>query len=107
MYLPAVYKQCEITNFDANSLKYKTPTGAVMIMLALANHLDLEMATADASSAFLYAELEEELYVQFPDKTYARLLKSLYGLKQAVKCFEEVLREGPTECAEEPRKSPT
>ena len=69
--------------------------------------LCIKMATADVSSAFLYAELEEELYVQFPDKTYARLLKYLYGLKQAAKCFEEVLREGPTECAEEPRKSPT
>ena len=65
---------------------------AAMTMLALANHLDLEMATADVSSAFLYAELEEELYVQSPDKTYARLLKSLYGLKQAAKCFEEVLK---------------
>ena len=26
IHIPAIYKQCEITNFDANSLRYKSPT---------------------------------------------------------------------------------
>lgn len=66
---------------------------AVFLLLAIANHKDLEIATADISSAFLYPELKEELYLELPDGRVVRLLKALYGLKQAANAFLNHLRE--------------
>jgi hypothetical protein len=56
--------------------------------------LDYEMDTIDVKTAFLYAPLQEVLFVKIPDgypnsdqlrkkNKVLRLLKSLYGLKQA------------------------
>jgi hypothetical protein len=70
---------------------------AVFLLLAIANHKDLEVATADISSAFLYPDLDEELYLELPDGCVVRLLKALYGLKQAANYFLNHLRDKLTE----------
>jgi hypothetical protein len=66
---------------------------AVFLLLAIANHKDLEVATADITSAFLYPELKEELYLELPDGRIVRLLRALYGLRQAANAFLNHLKE--------------
>lgn len=63
---------------------------ALRAVLALGALEDLELMSADISSAFLNGELSEEVYVEQPEgfeqkgKDWVwRLFKSLYGLKQA------------------------
>lgn len=49
----------------------------------------------DVKTAFLHGDLKEELYMAIPDgvtappNTVCRLLKSLYGLKQSPRCWNE------------------
>jgi hypothetical protein len=60
---------------------------------------NLEVKGFDVSSAFLHGELEEEVWMRFPKEVatehragkIARLRKSLYGLKQAGKCWNDRL----------------
>ena len=70
---------------------------AVFLLLAIANHKDLEVATADITSAFLYPELKEELYLELPDGRIVRLLRALYGLRQAANAFLNHLKEKLTD----------
>lgn len=73
------------------------------VMLALTQLLGLRMTQIDISNAFLHGNLEEEIYMTYPpgyqpnDGTVLRLHKSLYGLKQAGRvwneCFIRVLRD--------------
>jgi hypothetical protein len=59
------------------------------LMLALSKVLSLEIHQLDVDSAFLYADLDEDVYVKPPPGMSIKsgyclkLLKSLYGLKQA------------------------
>jgi len=59
------------------------------LMLALSKVLDLKIHQLDVDSAFLYADLDEDVFVKPPPgmtmkQGYClKLLKSLYGLKQA------------------------
>ena len=58
-------------------------------MLALAKVLDLHIHQLDVDSAFLYADLKEDVYMKPPpgmdigEGYCLKLLKNLYGLKQA------------------------
>lgn len=62
---------------------------SVRALLALAASRNYELGQLDITTAFLYAELDEEIFMELPegcDKkqgNYCRLLKSLYGLKQS------------------------
>ena len=56
-----------------------------------ANQKNWEIATADISTAFLYGDLEEPIFMELPDGRIVRLLKSVYGLKQAAFKFKEHL----------------
>jgi hypothetical protein len=65
-------------------------TRSLRLMLALVAYYDLECKQFDVETAFLNATLEEEIYIEIPqglshssNHVAARLLKSLYGLKQA------------------------
>jgi len=70
------------------------------IILALAAHYGLVVHQMDVKSAFLNAELDEELYMEQPTgfkdsgegDVVCRLLKSLYGLKQAPRAWAKTLR---------------
>ncbi len=61
------------------------------LMLALSKVLNLEIHQLDVDSAFFNADLEEDVYMKPPPGMDLRsgcclkLLKSLYGLKQAVR----------------------
>ncbi len=82
--------QCEGINFFetyAPVLRYES----LRFLLALAVEMDLEIHQMDVDSAFLQADLKDEIYIRqpegfidpkHPNKVW-RLLKSLYGLKQA------------------------
>ena len=61
------------------------------LILSLVATLDLDMSQLDVKTAFLYGEIEEEIYLEQPEgyviagqeDSVCRLQKCLYGLKQA------------------------
>ena len=69
----------------------------IRVLLALAASHGLHIHQMDVKTAFLYGELEEEIYMEQPDgfkipgeeNKVCRLIKSLYGLKQAPKQWHE------------------
>ena len=74
-------------------------------MLAIVNQFDLGLHQMDVKTAFLNADLEEEIYVRQPEdfrnKNHPNMVckfqKSLCGLKQSALCwnktFDEFLKE--------------
>jgi len=64
---------------------------ALRVVFGLIASLDLETVLLDVKTAFLYGELDEEIFVSQPEgflvpgreMEVCRLIKSLYGLKQA------------------------
>ena len=75
------------------SVAAKMPT--VHTVLANAAHQDWEIEHVDVKSAYLNAPLEETIYMKPPRRVLKpgqegkvlRLLKGLYGLKQAGRCW--------------------
>ena len=71
------------------------------MLMALAAEKDLELHQVDVKTAFLYGELDEEIYMEQPgvfrengkEHLVCRLKKALYGLKQAPRCWYEKLEE--------------
>ena len=70
------------------------------MFVSLIASMDYEIDSVDVITAFLLADLEEEIYVKVPDGypkdpknvgKVLRLLKSLYGLKQAPKAWNDAL----------------
>ena len=72
-------------------------------MLALATHFNWEVEQMDVKTAFLYPEIEEEVYNKMPEgyklfypkdqnaEGTARLIKTLYGLRQSPRAWFKVL----------------
>lgn len=65
-------------------------TSSLRILLALAADKDYMIMTLDIQTAFLYSDLDEEIYMYPPegfeynnDNKLCKLNKALYGLKQA------------------------
>ena len=65
---------------------------SIKIMLAEAASKDLETAQMDVTTAFLYVELDEEVYSEIPEGMFGEedmsrkvllLLKAIFGLKQS------------------------
>jgi transposase InsO family protein len=83
------FRQQEGIDFNetfAPVLKYKS----LRIILTVAALWDLELAGLDVTTAFLYATVKEEIFMEQPEGfsrdsagRVCRLLKSLYGIKQA------------------------
>ena len=74
---------------------------SLRILLSIAVNYNMEIEQADAVSAFLQADLNEEIYMKVPqgisytgDKV-CKLLKSLYGLKQAPRCWKKATQPPP------------
>ena len=76
------------------------------MLLALATHFHCEVLQFDVTSAYLNADLEEDVYVEQPpgfkipgkgSKLVCRLLKGLYGLKRAGRCWNRTLDKFSTE----------
>ena len=72
---------------------------SIRILLAICVQLGLLIYTMDVDTAFLNATLEEDIWVQIPagtklpedDDDIYKLLKSLYGLKQASRCWNHFI----------------
>ena len=69
-------------------------------VVGIAIHKGIDLYQYDISNAFLNGKLEEELYMTFPpgypsenQGTVVRLLKGLYGLKQASRIWQKTLYE--------------
>lgn len=88
---------------------------SIRTVLANATAMDLEMIQLDKKMAFLYGELEEEIYKEQPDgfktpgkeEEVCRLQKSIYGLKQASKAWNKkfnafILKFGLTQSLSDP-----
>ena len=78
----------------APTVRYST----IRTILAIAALEDLELRSVDISHAYLNGKLEEEIYMQQPEgfevggpDHVCRLLKSLYGLKQAGRVWNKTL----------------
>lgn len=70
---------------------------SLRVLLSLAAALDLELWQLDVKTAFLYGDLDEELFLQQPEgfvlpgqeQLVCHLLKPIYGLKQAPRKWNE------------------
>lgn len=71
----------------------------IRFLIAMAAKLDLEIEHMDAVTAFLQGDLKEEIYMKQPEgledgtERVCRLHKSLYGLKQASRTWNEKLNQ--------------
>ncbi|GKE60017.1 putative ribonuclease H-like domain-containing protein [Tanacetum coccineum] len=72
---------------------------AIRIFLAYASYMGFTVYQMDVKSAFLYGQIEEEVYVcqppgfedpDHPDKVY-KVVKALYGLHQAPRAWYDTL----------------
>ena len=74
---------------------------SIRTLLAFAVNNDMIVHQMDVVTAFLNGELQEEIYMQQPpgyevadgDKLVCRLKKSLYGLKQASRCWNKSFQD--------------
>ncbi|RVW82487.1 Retrovirus-related Pol polyprotein from transposon TNT 1-94 [Vitis vinifera] len=76
----------------------------VRILLSLAAHYNWQLLQYDVKNAFLYGDLDEEIYMNIPlrfegntGNKVCKLKKALYGLKQSLKAwfgrFAKVMKE--------------
>ena len=74
---------------------------SVRLLLAFACQNDLVVHHVDVKTAYLNADLAEEVYIDQPigyeaktrERLVCRLNKAIYGLKQSAKCWNEKLNE--------------
>ena len=92
-------KQIKGVNYDQTQAPVIKST-TIMILLIIATKLKLTIKTIDINTAYLYAKLNEQIYMNLPDGFYqdkknngykAKLLKSIYGLKQSALLWYQTL----------------
>lgn len=72
---------------------------SIRMMIAIAAHLDLKISQMDAVTAFLNGKLNEEIFMEQPEhfndgsEKCCKLIKSIYGLKQSSRIWNETLNE--------------
>ena len=95
------FKQVDGLDFDSSNIyapvaQYNT----LRIFLCLLAHLDYEIDCADVITAFLHSPVEEDIYIKIPDGypgpkgkegSVLKLLKALYGMKQAPRNWNQEL----------------
>jgi len=72
---------------------------SIRTLLAIVNQLDLELHQMDVSTAFLNGKMKENIYMSQPEgyiqegkeNTVCKLNGSIYGLKQASRCWYDTL----------------
>ena len=76
-----------------------TRANSIRVILSIANAMSMEIHQMDVKTAFLNGNLDEEIYIKQPkgfvdtkNPDYVcKLQKSLYGLKQAARCWNSVI----------------
>ncbi len=76
-----------------------TRANSIRVILSIANAMDMEISQMDVTTAFLHGSLDEEIYMRQPEgyedqknpDHVCKLQKSLYGLKQAARCWNGVI----------------
>jgi hypothetical protein len=74
-------------------------SGTIRSVIAVAANEGMSLLQFDVSTAFLYGELEEDIYMEQPEGysdgsvKVCKLLRSLYGLKQAPRCWHKRIGE--------------
>ncbi len=71
----------------------------IRTVLALSTLLDLELHQLDVKTAFLNGTMEDEIYMRQPESFISeehpeyvcKLKRSLYGLRQAARCWNKVI----------------
>ena len=74
---------------------------SIHVLLAFAAENDMQVHQMDVVTAFLNGELEEEIHMEQPEgyvqpvseNLVCKLKKSLYGLKQSPKCWNNTLTQ--------------
>ena len=74
---------------------------SIRLLLALAAVQNLHIVQFDVKTAFLYGEIDKEIYMDQPEgfevkgerKLVCKLNKSLYGLKQSPRCWNQKFNE--------------
>lgn len=67
----------------------------IRLLLAIGMHLDMEFCHMDVKTAFLHGFIEENIYLKppegiiVPEDHVLKLKKSLYGLKQSPRCWND------------------
>lgn len=94
------FKQTNVSFSDIYSPVAKLPT--VRVFLAICNQLQISVLQLDVCSAFLYGNIETDVYMSLPegfnigDGMICKLNKSLYGLKNSPKNwnnkFDELMK---------------
>ena len=72
---------------------------SIRTLLAIVNQLDLELHQMDVSTAFLNGKMKEDIYMSQPEgyiqegkeNMVCKLNRSIYGLKQASRCWYDTL----------------
>lgn len=75
---------------------------SLRVLLAIATQDDLELMQFDVRTAFLYGEIDEDIYMEVPEglivgedsaeeeaRVVCKLEKSIYGLKQSPRCWNQ------------------
>ena len=79
-------------------VKYKS----LRLLLGIANQRNMEVHQMDVTTAFLYGDLDEEIYMAPPEGIIVekentgkvwKLERSLYGLKQAPRCWNKKIHQ--------------
>jgi Reverse transcriptase (RNA-dependent DNA polymerase)/gag-polypeptide of LTR copia-type/Integrase core domain/GAG-pre-integrase domain/Zinc knuckle len=94
------YSQQDGVDYDetyAPVLKFQS----LRMLLAMANEEEMHVHQMDVTTAFLYGELTEEIYIRQPEgfevpgqeNKVCKLNKSLYGLKQSPRCWNHKLHQ--------------
>ena len=86
---------------------------SVRLFLTLSAALGLKITEFDVKKAFLYGHLDEEVYMRLPPgyrddlkgTHVARLLKAIYGLKQAMQVWTAIFSEAVQEFGYRPMLS--
>lgn len=87
----AQQKGIDYTEIFSPTTRYDT----IRVLLSVAANKSYIIKQFDIKTAFLYGDLAEEIYMQVPegfsttDNKVCRLLKSLYGLKQSPRCWNQ------------------
>lgn len=76
---------------------------AIRLLLSMAGKLNLHVNQFDVKTAFLNGEIDEEIYMKQPEGFESgtkvwRLRKSLYGLKQAARAWNTLLKSSLSSC---------